>query len=83
MTCFSVKNILKFLEEINSIFEVFTFEKKDKKLNSEEKELIEKREEARKEKNWDEADRIRDKLDTLGITISDSADGSKWKRTTG
>ncbi|MBX3526986.1 MAG: cysteine--tRNA ligase [Rhodoblastus sp.] len=39
-------------------------------------ELIRKREEARKAKNWAESDRIRDELLAIGITLKDNKDGT-------
>jgi len=49
------------------------------KLAKELKDLINEREKYRKEKNWKEADKIRDKLDKLGIILEDTSDGIKWK----
>lgn len=42
--------------------------------------LIEKRTAARKEKNWAEADRIRDELKAKGIILEDTPMGIKWHR---
>ncbi len=42
--------------------------------------LIEARQTARKEKNWAEADRIRDKLKDMGIVLMDTKQGIQWKR---
>jgi len=42
--------------------------------------MIEERLEARKQKNWAEADRIRDELDALGILLEDGATGTSWRR---
>ncbi len=42
--------------------------------------LIAERSVARKERNWAEADRVRDLLDEKGIVLKDSADGTKWQR---
>lgn len=42
--------------------------------------LISLREEARKEKNWKLADRIRDGLEDCGIALEDTAEGVRWKR---
>jgi cysteinyl-tRNA synthetase len=42
--------------------------------------LIEERNVARKERNWAEADRIRDLLDEQGIILKDSAEGTRWQR---
>ena len=43
-------------------------------------ELIAQRAAAKKEKNFAEADRIRDELKAQGIILEDTADGAKWKR---
>ncbi|MBQ3356442.1 MAG: cysteine--tRNA ligase [Oscillospiraceae bacterium] len=42
--------------------------------------LVAARAEAKKAKNWAEADRIRDELKTQGIEIIDTPQGAKWKR---
>lgn len=41
--------------------------------------LIENRTEARKNKNFEEADRIRDRLKKMGIILEDSQSGTTWK----
>jgi cysteinyl-tRNA synthetase len=43
-------------------------------------ELIVKRQKARQEKDWAEADRIRDKLNEMNIIIEDTKDGVKWRK---
>ena len=42
--------------------------------------LVAQRTEARKNKNWAEADRIRDELNARGIVLTDTPDGVKWSR---
>lgn len=42
--------------------------------------LINKRQQARKDKNWKLADEIRDKLKSMGILLEDTPQGVKWKR---
>ena len=42
--------------------------------------LIAQRQAARKEKNWAEADRIRDQLKEMGVVLEDTKDGVKWKK---
>jgi cysteinyl-tRNA synthetase len=42
--------------------------------------MISKREQARKEKNWTESDRIRDELKAKGIILEDTAKGTTWRR---
>ncbi len=41
--------------------------------------VLERREEARRQKEWDVADGIRDSLQDIGIEIEDTASGTRWK----
>lgn len=43
--------------------------------------LIEARQVARKTKNYSEADRIRQQLTNMGITLADGVHGTEWRRT--
>jgi len=54
---------------IDSVLKIFDF--KDDIHDPEVQRLIEQRDRARREKNWDLADRIRDQLTTRGITLKD------------
>ncbi len=42
--------------------------------------LIEQRAHAKKEKNWADADRIRDELQAQGVALEDGAGGTIWRR---
>ena len=42
--------------------------------------LVIERTQAKAEKNWARADEIRDELQAKGITITDTPDGTKWKK---
>ena len=53
--------------------------KEKKKLPKEAVELIKRREEARKVKDWETADKIREKLKSMGIIIEDTPQGVKWR----
>jgi cysteinyl-tRNA synthetase len=53
--------------------------KKEERLPKEAEELILKREEARKAKDWKTADEIRQRLKVMGILIEDTAQGVKWR----
>jgi cysteinyl-tRNA synthetase len=52
----------------------------DTVLEAEIEELIRQRQEARKAKNWAEADRIRDCLKERGIALEDTPQGVNWKK---
>jgi len=47
-------------------------------LTSEQMALLNERALARKDKNWQESDRLRDVLSDMGIAISDGPDGQSW-----
>ncbi|MGJ4747093.1 cysteine--tRNA ligase [Leptospira sp. SA-E8] len=75
--------LLKRLElfyKIDSILGVLSFERKEEVLDSEIDEIVRQRQEARKNKNFAEADRLRDKLNELGIILEDTKEGLRWKR---
>lgn len=56
------------------------YSRKQDDLDSEVEALIEARAAARKNKNWAEADRIRDQLKEMGIVLEDTPQGVKWHR---
>ena len=69
------------LDAINGFDSVFGFQKKaEESLDEEIEAKIKAREEARANKDWAEADRIRDELLEQGIVLEDTASGTKWKR---
>ena len=41
---------------------------------------IARRQQAKQDKNWAEADRIRDQLSEAGVTLEDGPDGTRWRR---
>ena len=52
----------------------------DLKLSQEIKKLIEEREKARKEKDYEKADKIRDKIRDKGYILEDSDEGPRVKK---
>jgi len=42
--------------------------------------LVARREQARADRDWAEADRIRDELSSLGVVLEDAAGGTQWRR---
>jgi cysteinyl-tRNA synthetase len=65
---------LGFLNEVDAVFGIF-YEAEEKTLTAAQKELIEKRTAARKNKDFAEADRIRDLLLEQGIALKDTPQG--------
>lgn len=69
----------KLFDELTGVLGL-VYNRKAENLNAEIEALIEARQEARKAKNWAEADRIRDELKAQGIILEDTPQGVKWHR---
>lgn len=68
----------KTVKELAKVLGILT--KKDEILEDEILELIEKRTQARKNRDYKLSDEIRDMLKDKGIILEDTSDGVKWKR---
>ena len=68
------------LDELTGVLGLLYNRKPQESLDDEIERLIEERNAARKNKNWAEADRIRDDLKARGIILEDTAQGVKWHR---
>lgn len=73
-----IKKSYEILNEITNVLGILS--KKEEILEEEILNLIEKRTEARKNKDYKLADEIRDSLQEKGIILEDTKDGVKWKR---
>jgi cysteinyl-tRNA synthetase len=77
----AVEVIKAFMDEFETLFGVLGLSLKDEELLDEEIEaLIEKRTQARKDRNFKLADEIRDQLKEMNIIIEDTPQGIRWKR---
>lgn len=71
--------ILHILDKYDSVFGIFG-ETKEEFLDTEIEQLIEERQEARRNRNFARSDEIRDSLAEKGIILEDTKDGVRWKR---
>ena len=71
--------VYDFMKEIDSVLGVIDF-KEEGKLSADLKKLIDQREKARKEKDFDKADKIRADLEKKGILLEDTSEGVRWKK---
>ncbi|MCL2023516.1 MAG: cysteine--tRNA ligase [Oscillospiraceae bacterium] len=75
------KAVLKLFDELCGVLGILQ-DAKDKVNQEDEKieALIAARTQARAEKNWAEADRIRDELNAMNVVLEDTPLGVKWRR---
>lgn len=80
----NVREIYEFLQIVDRIFMILKMIGEKTKDTTIDKDfidnLIEVREFARENKNWDIADKLRDALKGIGIYIEDTKDGVVWKK---
>lgn len=69
---------LAFLETAHDVLGVLDLSEQE--LEEEVEDLIRRREQARADKDWAEADRIRDELGRRGIVLEDTPAGTTWRR---
>ena len=72
-------SLYKRLESLTDVLGII-IEKKEEMLDEEIEAMIEKRQAARKERNFVLADQIRDELLARGIILEDTREGVKWKK---
>ena len=71
--------ILSLLTAFNEVLGVVAEVEKKESLPKEAEELIAKREEARKTKDWKTADTLRQQLKAMGVIVEDTQQGVRWK----
>ncbi|MDN3506745.1 MAG: cysteine--tRNA ligase [Simkaniaceae bacterium] len=71
---------LAFLKEVDAVLGFIPFEAEELDVPLELLDALRKREEARKEKNWAEADKQRDLITSSGYLIEDTPQGPKLKK---
>ena len=81
MTEISSKNandIKKVMLEFDSVLGIMEHEKGD--ISEDIQSLVDEREEARKNKDYSKADKIREQLKKKGIVLEDTPSGVRWKK---
>lgn len=73
-----IENILSYIDRINSVLGVIEKDETDS-LDEQIMSKIEIREKARRDKDFQLADKIRDELKSRGIMLIDTPDGVRWK----
>ncbi len=78
----STETIDAFLQQFKEFFSVLglSLEAEKELLDEEIEALLEKRIQARKDRNFQLADEIRDQLKDMNIILEDTAQGTRWKR---
>lgn len=72
--------VIGLMKRIDSVLGVIGEVKAEEALSADIDALVQKREEARKAKNWKEADAIRAQLKAMGIVLEDTAQGIRWHK---
>lgn len=74
-----VKSVGEFFEKIDSVFGT-NIMKLTSDISEEQKKIIAERDQVRKQNDWAESDKLRDKLLSEGIALRDTPNGTIWSR---
>lgn len=76
-----LEEIIKFYQDLaGKVLGILKDFVREQSFEQEIKKLIEDREKARKEKNWEKSDKIRDELKRKGVILEDTTEGVRWKK---
>ena len=68
------------VETMDRVFALDLLEDEKMELTGEIEQLVQQREQARKEKDFATSDRIRDQLKERGVILEDTKDGVRWRK---
>lgn len=71
---------LDMLTELSGVMGLLYKDNTCSQLDNEIEQMIQQRQQARAQRDWATADRIRDELKTMGIVLEDTPQGVRWKR---
>jgi cysteinyl-tRNA synthetase len=76
-----LEEIIKFYQDLaGKVLGILKDFDREQSFEQEIKKLIEDRGKARKEKNWEKSDKIRDELKRKGVILEDTTEGVRWKK---
>jgi len=76
-----LEEVIKFYQDLaGKVLGILKDFDKEQSFEQEIKKLIEDREKARKEKNWEKSDKIRDELKRKGVILEDTTEGVRCKK---
>lgn len=78
MDASQTQQALDFMRQVNRVLAVIDFEDPQRDLQIER--LVELRNQARQEKDFARADALRDQLRAMGVRLTDTPSGTRWKR---
>lgn len=70
-------DVLLLMDQFDSVFAILNLD--DVEISDEAMDLINRREKARSDRDFELADKLRDELADMGIEIEDTKDGTKWR----
>lgn len=73
-------SVIDLLKKINTVLAVLSFEKQEETIPQDLHDALEKRLQARKDKNWALADQLRDLIHSRGYVIEDTSHGARLKK---
>ncbi|MCS7116128.1 MAG: cysteine--tRNA ligase [Nitrososphaerota archaeon] len=76
----NLDEVKELMMKFDRVLDIMEREREDEELPEEVLKMIELREEARRRKDWETADRLRNQLLERGIILEDTPEGVKWKR---
>ena len=76
----NAKDVLEFLRRADKFFDFIFWPRKEEEIPHELSRLMEQRQKYREQKEWRQADEIREEMKKLGWTIEDTDEGPKVKR---
>lgn len=76
----AIERVISLIKELGGVLGILSRKTEDDMLDEEIEDLIQQRTDAKKNRDFAKADRIRDMLKEKGILLEDTRQGVKWKR---